>query len=192
MLQAERPGFARHHCGQGRQAFTLLEVLMVLALIGLLSGVMISGVDRMLNPGPDSPAQVFWKMTAASRRYALQNECEVRMTVDDSTDEMQAHASDGTDLPPIKLPEGSKLSFLPGTTLVSTNTSLVSASTTTNNAMNADGTMAYITFYGDGTCTPFQAQIAGGANATGPVPPIEVDPWTCGPMLKPTDGTTGG
>ena len=95
----------------------LLEILMVIALIALLSGVLITGVDRMINPGPASPAQAFWQMTAAARRYALQHECEVRMTTDDSNGEFDlvAHAADGIDLPPVKrCPRAPRSPFLPG------------------------------------------------------------------------------
>ena len=46
--------------------------------------------------------------------------------------------------------------------------------------------LASVTFYSDGTCTPFRAQIrtGGGAHL------LTIDPWTCAPVLAKTDGTT--
>ncbi|MFZ1056073.1 MAG: hypothetical protein WAN79_10410, partial [Opitutaceae bacterium] len=42
-----------------------------------------------------------------------------------------------------------------------------------------------VTFYDDGTCTPFRAQIRtnGGAHL------LSIDPWTCAPILAKTDAT---
>ena len=41
----------------------------------------------------------------------------------------------------------------------------------------------YVTFYPDGTCTPFRAQFQrNGGSYT-----LSVDPWTCAAMLTPPD-----
>ena len=41
--------------------------------------------------------------------------------------------------------------------------------------------LPYITFYPDGTCTPFRVQMKTGNNSPRIV---AIDPWTCAPMLE--------
>jgi general secretion pathway protein H len=43
--------------------------------------------------------------------------------------------------------------------------------------------MTAVTFYNDGTCTPFRAQVRTYAGAH----MLSVDPWTCAPVLTKTD-----
>jgi hypothetical protein len=44
-------------------------------------------------------------------------------------------------------------------------------------------TMPYVTFYGDGTCSPFRVQIrTGGEPRT-----LRIDPWTCAMVLPGTE-----
>ena len=41
--------------------------------------------------------------------------------------------------------------------------------------------LPYVTFFGDGTCTPFSVQLR---SKVGAAQRIDVDPWTCAQMLK--------
>jgi prepilin-type N-terminal cleavage/methylation domain-containing protein len=183
LMQRAAPSRRVRRARGGRRAFTLLEILLVIALIGLLSGVLIQGAAGLLNPGPETPVQAFWKMTGTARRYALQHECQVRMTVNNTTGELEAHAADGTDLDAIKLPAGSSIRLLPG--LTTTNASSTSASAFT---VDQNTPLAGVTFYEDGTCNLFRAEITLDGGSTPYV--IEVDPWTCATMLK--NSTTNG
>ncbi len=184
--RADGPGFPRRSSTRGRRAFTLLEILLVLALIGLLSGMMITGATRMLNPGPETPTQAFWTMAGAARRYALLNETEVRMSYDTTTGELVASATNGTDLPPVKVPGGGDLVFISGispTALASPNTAVGSVfGDILGNG--TDTTISSVVFYRDGTCTPFRVTVEGAtAGNDAASPTIAVDPWTGGPML---------
>ena len=40
-------------------------------------------------------------------------------------------------------------------------------------------TQPFVTFYGDGTCSPFRVQLRSPAQTR----VLEIDPWTCAPML---------
>jgi general secretion pathway protein H len=40
--------------------------------------------------------------------------------------------------------------------------------------------LPYVTFYADGTCSPFRAQLRTG----GPARFVTLDPWTCAPLLE--------
>ena len=44
-------------------------------------------------------------------------------------------------------------------------------------------TLPYVTFYGDGTCSPFRLQI----RTTGEARVIAIDPWTCSLVLTSDD-----
>ena len=43
--------------------------------------------------------------------------------------------------------------------------------------------ISHVTFYSDGTCSPFRLQLMRG----GSVSTLSVDPWTCAPVLPPPD-----
>jgi general secretion pathway protein H len=44
--------------------------------------------------------------------------------------------------------------------------------------------MKFVTFYSDGTCSPFRAQfVRNGETST----PLVIDPWTCAPVLPAID-----
>ena len=51
----------------GRRGFTLLEVLVTLALIALLTGVLVVGVSRLLGDRPKTPDELFWGAVEAAR-----------------------------------------------------------------------------------------------------------------------------
>lgn len=156
-----------------RRAFTLLEILVVLALVGLLTGVLVVGANRMLSRGPATPEQIFWETVDATRRYALQKDVNVRLSFDEKARSLVPAAADGAKLPTTPLPEGIKVEFL-------------SASTGGNSILLGGervetSTVPAVTFYSDGTCSPFRVQLRG---ATGVLQVLEIDPWTCAPVLR--------
>ncbi len=178
-----------------RGAFTLLEILVVLALIGLLSGVVVSGVNRMLNPPPDSPAQSFWRAAGAARRHALQERTEVRLSFDKETSQFLAVGLDGVSLAAVPAPAGSNMEFVSGLvvpTLASNGTNRLVANLFGSVIGSGDEVLPYVTFYPDGTSSLFRVQVQMEASSTsaGGSAMIEVDPWTATPMLAST--TQGG
>lgn len=187
--RAASPALPLPRATDGRSGFTLLEILLVLALVGLLSGIMITGVTRMLNPGPESPSQAFWAMASAARRYALINETEVRVSFDATTTSLVGTAGNGIPLPPVPIPGGAGLTFISGispTAIASSNTAMGSVfGDVLGNG--TDTSLSSVIFYRDGTCNPFRVTVdAGGASST-----IAVDPWTAGPMLIATATGSG-
>jgi prepilin-type N-terminal cleavage/methylation domain-containing protein len=58
--------------GDPAAGFTLLEILLALAVIGLLSAVLIGGSARLLATKPLTPDDVFWKAVAQARKDALE------------------------------------------------------------------------------------------------------------------------
>lgn len=176
-----------------RCAFTLLEILLTLALIALLGTVLIAGATHLLTDQPMTVDEVFWKSVQEARKTALKREQEVRLRFDKDKKRFllidgvapSTLAADGFTKQEATLkefpvpPESARelaVEFLP-TGTKGANMILVAGV-----ALEANP-IGYVTFYPDGTCTAFRAQIVrpGGAHL------LSVDPWTCAPVLPPPD-----
>lgn len=180
--QARGSGWVRR---RGRAAFTLLEILLVLALMGLLVGVLIIGSIHLIGDKPVTPEDVFWKAVSETRREALLSGKEVRLRfetkdVKDSKEKARslvATAGDKTLQFPFDVTGELTVDFLSqekGTSSVLIGGELVQTQT-----------LPFVTFYGDGTCSPFRVQIRTG----GPSRFISIDPWTCAQVLASNDST---
>lgn len=156
----------------GQRGFTLLEVLITIALIALLTGVLVIGTNRLLRERPKSSDELFWAAVAAVRQDALLNNHDVRLTFDARESEFVAVS----DLGEIRLPFVSKeiaeLDFLAPR-------SAGMSAVLIGGQMVETLTIPAVTFYGDGTCSPFRAQL----KTRNGVRVLEIDPWTCAPML---------
>ena len=175
MWRARRSGRrGRTAAGVGRRGFTLLEVLLVLVLIAFLSGVLLVGGPRWAGSRVVTLEDVFWSAVEQSRDYALLHHREVNLNFDAEAGALVAHTAEG----PIffTLPEtldAARIEFLaamPGGAAVLIGGTLVETQT-----------LPRVTFYGDGTCTPFRAQLRQ-SEAEAPTY-LTIDPWTCAPVL---------
>jgi general secretion pathway protein H len=149
----------------------VLEILVVIALMGLLSGVLITGGIHLAREKAITPEDVFWKSVLECRRVALLSGREVRLTYSGKSEKERAFLARG--------PDGSELRFpieTPGPLTVD----FLSAQKSGNTILLAGQlvetkNLSYVTFYGDGTCSPFRLQI----RATGEARVLSIDPWTC-------------
>ncbi len=158
-------------CGRG--GFTLLEVLITIALIALLTSVLVVGTNRLLSDRPKSADELFWAAAGETRKNALLNNHDVRLSLDTKTHEFVA-SSDGAETRyPFVAKETAEFDFLapkaPGT----------SSAILVGGQVVETQTIPFVTFYNDGTCSPFRVQLKtrNGARV------LEIDPWTCAPML---------
>ena len=163
-----------------RGAFTVLELLLALAIIALLGTVLIGGSARLLSDQPVSADEVFWKAVQQARKSALKTGGEVRLTFVDDRDKGRSFVvNDGTT--PKEFP------LVPATSADLAVTFLVAQKG--GNAVLVAGTLVetqtipFVTFYGDGTCTAFRAQFQRGSG----VHTVAIDPWTCAQVLTPPD-----
>jgi general secretion pathway protein H len=169
----------RHH----RRGFTLLEVLMVLALLGLMAGLFITAARNFTADDARTPEDVFWQMVRDSRKRALLTGQPVRVSyAPESRDEPAAlvMSSNGADERVSFTGMGKvTVDFLP---LEKTRSSILIA----GQAIETQ-TLSAVTFYGDGTCSPFRVQIR--SDAVNAVRMLAIDPWTCAEVLTATPET---
>lgn len=157
-------------------AFTLLEILVAIALLGLLSAAMVTGASHLLDGRPRTPTEVFWQAVGEARRTALESGAETRLRFDEREKTFVIDAG-----------RGPKTFAIPGATRELAVNLLPAQST--NGALLIGGqlveteSLPFVTFHADGTCTPFRVQF----RTTGPAQVITIDPWTCAPILTAED-----
>jgi prepilin-type N-terminal cleavage/methylation domain-containing protein len=156
--------------------FTLIEILLVLALIALLSTIFIGGSSALLADKGLSPDEQFWKACSEARKEALEDRRSVVLSVDPKTRAFVLNNGSEPKTLPIKGPEDLVIDFHP---IASDSSSSVLSGGT----LLESQALAAVTFYNDGTCTPFRAQIRSNAGAH----MLSIDPWTCAPVLTKTD-----
>src|SRR4051812_24654477 len=72
----------RHRPQTQRAAFTLIEILLAVALIGLLAAAMVSVGTNVADGRPRSAHDVFWEAARTARRTALKSETNARLSFD--------------------------------------------------------------------------------------------------------------
>jgi prepilin-type N-terminal cleavage/methylation domain-containing protein len=187
-------GRAARRARAPRAAFTLLEILISLALIALLIGATISIAPR----GDSAPTtdEVFWKALTAARKQALTTQQDIRLGFDPKTKafviganiDPQASGNAGTQTGtnastqttdntpsetfPVQFADKLTVDFLP----VGKSTSSILI----GGELIETQSMPFVTLYSDGTCTPFRVQF----HSSGAARFIAIDPWTCAEVLE--------
>lgn len=165
--------------GRRARGFTLLEILLVLAIIALMATVLIGGAVNLLSEKPVAPDDVFWKVVQESRKAALTSGREMRLTFDDKDKKFVLASNEDADGPSREFPIPNAGEIQVG--FLSTQKG-ASAILLGGVAVETDAVQKVI-FYPDGTCSPFRLQIQ--KNAA--VHTLDIDSWTCAPMLKAGD-----
>jgi general secretion pathway protein H len=162
-----------------RGGFTLIEILLVLALIALLSTIFISGTNSLLADKAPSADEQFWRACASARKEALEEQKSVLLSYDPRSRAFVLN--DGAQLRalPVTGSEDLMIDFHPAQTDASSSI-LVGGTLVETTPLGA------ATFYDDGTCTPFRVQIRQAAGAH----TLEIDPWTCAPILAKPDANS--
>ncbi len=174
--QSSNPAAGQSDSGRRhqRRAFTLLEILLAVALIGLLSAAMVSIGAHLADSRPKSPVEIFWEAARSARRAALKGETETRLSYDAKEKRFVVDGGGASQNFPVAgdreltidllHAQSSGGSLLIGGELVDTKT------------------LPFVSFYPDGTCMPFRVQF----RTNGPAQIIAIDPWTCAPVLTDT------
>jgi len=163
------------------QAFTILEVLMVIALIALLTGVLVTGGINLTRDKAITPEDVFWRSVLETRRIALISGREVRLTFatksGDKEPALVARMADGTEQR-FPFEQGNQREFIVEFLVKQKG----GGSMLLGGQLVETQTIPFVTFFADGTCSPFRLQIRAGGEPR----VIEIDPWTCA-MVLPKD-----
>jgi general secretion pathway protein H len=139
------------------RGFTLIEVLLALALIGLLSWIFVGGSTALLADQGTSPDDQFWKACGLARKAALTSQHDVLLSYDPKA---RGFVLDDN---------GSR-----------TTIAIKGAADDLAIDFHPPATEGAATFYTDGTCTAFRAQI----RTKGDAHLLAIDPWTCAPMIS--------
>lgn len=159
----------------------MMEILLVLALIGLLASILIGGAAQLLNDKPATAEEVFWASVQEARKMALKNEREVTLKFLDEKERGKSFVlSDGVDTKtmPVPAPGDLEVAFL--STQKGTNLMMIGGTAVETQPIPS------VSFFPDGTCTSFRVQFLRGGN----VRLLAIDPWTCAPMLSAADAAS--
>ncbi len=157
----------------GRRGFTLVEVLLVLALLALLGSLLVPGVGSMLRAMDErAPEQVAAEAVLAARAAALEGGRTVVLRYDAET---RAFVWDPPGARSPALPPGLVAELLPPVA---------------GGAVLLGGELAELTpplrrvrFFPDGTCDPFRLRLREGTSGAPRV--LAADPWTA--ALSPVE-----
>jgi general secretion pathway protein H len=166
-----RRTWARGGIARSSAAFTLIEILLAIALLGLLSAAMVSVAGHLADGRPKSPQEVFWEATRVARRTALKTETQVRLSYDAKAKAFVLDAKEGARNFPVPEIRDLTIDFLQAQ---STGGSLLIGGQLVDTQ-----TIPAVSFFPDGTCTPFRVQF----RTNGPAQIVAIDPWTCAPVL---------
>lgn len=147
------------------RAFTLVEVLLVLALMVLFAVLFIPGVNSMLREiDSRGPEQIVMETMLAAREAALESGRAVELRYEAKERRFQWDAAQKT---PEALPAEVKLELLPPET---GNLVLLGGQATEVSEQ------VRVRFFPDGTCDPFRVRVQEGKDAPRL---LSMDPWTC-------------
>ena len=189
---------ARRACG-----FTLLEILIAVAIVGLLTASLVGVSMNVVGDRPRTPAEFFWTAVDKAIDTALTRGEAVEMSFDREKSQfvlrpVAALAAAAAHADPMGAPEDDDEAAVPGEATVPVESALAP----TYQFLRAGGSgmrstvliggrlvetteVKRVVFYPDGTCTPFRVQIlVQGNEAT----TIDLDPWTCAPVLPADAG----
>ncbi len=177
---------------QRERGFTLLEVLLSIAIIALVASVLVGGAAHMISDQPVTSHEVFWKAVREARKAALKAEHDIRLKFD--RDKKQFYLIDGlapSTADETGTPQEVRIKTFPTTasragelTVEFLGPSAKGAHTILLGGLLLESkSISYVTFYSDGTCMPFRAQFARGGSSS----ILSIDPWTCAPILPPPD-----
>ncbi len=158
--------------------FTLIEILLALALITLIGTIFISGTNSLLADKSSSPDDQFWKACSEARKEALEEQRSVLLSFDQKARNFVLNDGARQKTLPVTGPDDLAIDLHPVKS--DSSSSILIAGTLVETQP-----MAAATFYDDGTCTPFRVQIRTNSGAH----MLAIDPWTCAPVLAKPDAS---
>lgn len=154
---------------QRRAAFTLVEVLVVVALIGIAATAFMSNTADLFRAKEIRADDAFWQGVTGARQLALDSNQIVVLRYDEEKHQLKWTGETAA---------GSTLAY-PGKQLqfLATNAQgfvLLGGQLSETDPLN------FVRFYPDGACDGFRAQLVDNADRR---MVLAVDPWTCAPIV---------
>lgn len=155
---------------RGVRAFTLVEIILALAVVVLVSTLLIPGATSMLREmAGEEPEQMFWDSVVAAREQALTSQRTVELLFD--KEKRQLSWSDGASSQRKELPPGVTVQFLQ---------TLAGSSILLGGQLVETQEKPALRFYADGTCDAVRVQLL---RPGAPPQTLAIDAWTCAPVL---------
>lgn len=182
----QRRGSAEEAGRRARAGFTLLEVMLVLALMAAAGSLFVVSVESL---GRSSPADAFegafWRALAQGREHALATRRTVELRWDGESRAFVVAAADGERVFAVLGESGAddeKYDAAFSEEVASNDFILVRGELVTRRAV------ASVRLFPDGTCQPFTAHFVIGTYRN----QVTIDPWTGAAMLSGAETGTGG
>lgn len=156
-----------------RAAFTLVEVLVVVAIIGVIATVFISSASDLFRAKEIRADDAFWRGVTAARQLALDSNQIVVLRYDEEKHQLKWAG---------ETVAGSTLAY-PGKQLQFLATS-AQGFVLLGGQLSETDPLKVVRFYPDGACDGFRAQLVDGADRR---MVLAVDPWTCAPIVTATN-----
>lgn len=155
-----------------RRAFTLVEILLVLAMMALTGAVLLPVAGAFFrNTTQENPGEIVAEVLQEVRREAILAGRPVTLRFDREAQRFTWNGNSGG----ARAAAGPRL-----------NIDFLRASTTSavliGGRLVETGAMDSLTFYPDGTCDPVRVQLRPASG--GAVRVLSIDPWTCAPGLE--------
>ena len=164
----------KHPCPASRihgRGFTLVEVLLVLALLVLFATLLLPGVNSILHEiEARTPEQRFGRLVLEARQRALETGRTIELRYDRETRRFRVGPAWSEALPPEV--QWELLPAMQGPTVL------------IGGQLVATGELRRVRFFPDGTCDPFRLQIR---EQSASPRLLVADPWTCALSLPPVE-----
>lgn len=154
-----------------------MEILVALALLALLAGLFVGNVGTLTGSRKVSVEEVFWKAVTEARKYALLQGTDVRLSFEKKEKAFKASTAEGSQSFPVPIEGEIEIDFL-GVAKGGRTTVLIGG------VLVETQTLPFVTFYADGTCSDFRAQLR---QDNGQPRYVRIDPWTCAPIVAQAD-----
>lgn len=174
--------FAQGDRGQARhRGFTLIEILLVLAMMALVGAVLLPAAGALFRQGRQvSPADAVADVLQDVRREAVLSGRPVSLRFERGTQQFAWDAATGSPAEASAKLGGTRALEGPEVTIEFLRPAITGAVLVGGRVIETN-TVDRLTFYPDGTCDPVRIQVR---PAHGEAQVLSIDPWTCAPGLE--------